>query len=281
MGVVVPQDLAGDGVIGEGTGTEAGRGTGGRAGGISHGPSLPPGAPHAPTDLPAEIHRGVGQNRGVSISQPVIPPASSTPVRAVLLDADGVLQLIGTPWGEALTRGGGPAFAQAMIDGETDALAGRETLIELLERVVKDLGLELRASDLLEMWHRATPDPLAWQLVRDLREAGYTTVLATNQQWERRAWMREHLGYDGLCDIDGYSCTLGVAKPDAAYFQRLLELAGVKADQALFVDDSATNIAAAREVGLRTIHHPADAGGELLRREVTQALTLAASPSQG
>lgn len=161
----------------------------------------------------------------MSISQPVIPPASSTPVRAVLLDADGVLQFIGTPWGEALTQGGGPAFAQAMIDGETDALAGRETLTELLERVVGSLGLELRASDLLEMWHRATPDPVAWQLVRDLREAGYTTVLATNQQWERRAWMREQLGYDGLCDIDGYSCTLGVAKPDAAYFHRLLELA--------------------------------------------------------
>jgi len=211
----------------------------------------------------------------------VIPPASSTLVRAVLLDADGVLQLIGTPWDEALTRGGGPAFAQAMIAGETDALAGRETLTELLERVVKDLGLELRASDLLEMWHRATPDPLAWQLVRDLREAGYTTVLATNQQWERRAWMREQLDYDGLCDIDGYSCTLGVAKPDAAYFRRLLELAGVEADQALFVDDSATNIAAAREVGLRTIHHPADAGGELLRREVAQALTQAASPPRG
>ena len=131
------------------------------------------------------------------------------------------------------------------------------------------------------MWHRATPDPVAWQLVRDLREAGYTTVLATNQQWERRAWMREQLGYDGLCDIDGYSCTLGVAKPDAAYFHRLLELAGVEADQALFVDDSATNIAAAREVGLRTIHHPADAGGELLRREVAQALTPAASAPHG
>ena len=152
---------------------------------------------------------------------------------------------------------------------------------ELLERVVSNLGLELRASDLLEMWHRATPDPVAWQLVRDLRKAGYTTVLATNQQWERRAWMREQLGYDGLCDIDGYSCTLGVAKPDAAYFHRLLELARVEADQALFVDDSATNIAAAREVGLRTIHHPADAGGELLRREVAQALTPAASAPQG
>jgi len=52
-------------------------------------------------------------------------------------------------------------------------------------------------------------------------------------------------------------------------------------DLALFVDDSATNIAAAREVGLRTIHHPADAGGELLRREVAQALTPTASAPQG
>ena len=67
-------------------------------------------------------------------------------MRAVLLDADGVLQLIGTPWDEALTRGGGPAFARAMIDGETDALAGRETLTELLERVVDDLGLKLNVS---------------------------------------------------------------------------------------------------------------------------------------
>jgi len=57
----------------------------------------------------------------VSISQPVIPPASSSPVRAVLLDADGVLQLIGTPWGEALTRGGGisgmPEFIQYLGNG--------------------------------------------------------------------------------------------------------------------------------------------------------------------
>ena len=58
-------------------------------------------------------------------------------------------------------------------------------------------------------------------------------------------------------------------------------MAGVAADQALFVDDNATNIAAARGVGLHTIYHPADAGGELLRREVSQALTPAASPQRG
>ena len=138
---------------------------------------------------------------------------------------------------------------------------------------MKDLRLELRASDLLEMWHRATPDPLAWQLVRDLREAGYTTVLATNQQWERRAWMREQLGYDGLCDIDAYSCLLGVAKPDPDYFRAVLTMARVDADEALFVDDSAENIAAASALGLRTLHHPSDSGGRVLRRELIEALS--------
>ena len=44
-----------------------------------------------------------------------------------------------------MTRGGGPEFENAMIEGETDALTGRETLTELLERVVTSLGLELRA----------------------------------------------------------------------------------------------------------------------------------------
>ena len=77
----------------------------------------------------------------------------------------------------------------------------------------------------------------------------------------------------GLCDIDAYSCTLGAAKPDPRYFTAVLSLAGVSADEALFVDDNAENIAAARALGIRVLHHPADAGGQELRRGVVDALT--------
>ena len=38
-------------------------------------------------------------------------------MRAVLLDADGVLQLIGTPWYQALSDGGGEPFAKALLSG--------------------------------------------------------------------------------------------------------------------------------------------------------------------
>ena len=45
------------------------------------------------------------------------------------------------------------------------------------------------------------------------------------------------------------------------------------AGEALFVDDSAENIVAATALGLRTLHHPTDAGGRALRRGVVEALS--------
>lgn len=208
-----------------------------------------------------------------SSSSPPLPPLGTTAVRAVLLDADGVLQLIGTPWYRALSAGGGEAFARALLSGEGPALSGRESLRDLLERLVVELGLSKDADELMVLWRRATPDPPAWRLVRDLRAAGYLTVLATNQHEERREWMRTALGYDGLCDVDAYSCLLGAAKPDPAYFRAALEMAGVGAGEALFVDDSAENIVAATALGLRTLHHPTDAGGRVLRHGVVEALS--------
>ncbi|MDO4243262.1 MAG: HAD-IA family hydrolase [Actinomyces sp.] len=193
-------------------------------------------------------------------------------MRAVLLDADGVLQLIGTPWRQALAAAGGEAFAEALLVEEVSALEGRDHLRDVLDRLVQRLGLSASTEQLLTTWWQAVPDPEAWQVVRDLRAAGYLTVLATNQQWERRAWMRRTLGYDGLCDIDAYSCTLGVCKPDPLYFREVLALAQVAPHEALFVDDNAENIAVATGLGLRTVEHPADSGGVLLRQEVAAAL---------
>ena len=204
---------------------------------------------------------------------PPLPPSGTTAVRAVLLDADGVLQLIGTPWYRALSAGGGEPFAKALLSREGPALSGRESLRDLLERLVVELDLARGADELMALWRQATPDPPAWQLVRELRAAGYLTVLATNQHEERREWMRTALGYDGLCDVDAYSCLLGAAKPDPDYFRAALAMAGVSTSEALFVDDSAENIAAAAALGLRTLHHPTDAGGRVLRRGVVEALS--------
>ena len=162
---------------------------------------------------------------------------------------------------------------QRLLAEDGPTLEGRRRLLPFLEALAGQLGLKSTGRELLELWRRATPDAAARRLVADLRAAGYLTVLATNQQWERREWMRAHLDYDGLCDIDAYSCTLGAAKPDPRYFAAVLSLADTRPDRALFVDDSAANIAAAASLGIRTLHHPVDAGGAVLRDGVVRALS--------
>ena len=113
---------------------------------------------------------------------PPIPPAGTGPIRAVLFDADGVLQIIGTPWRRALADAGGEEFATRLLAEEGPTLEGRRRLLPFLEELAGQLGLRASGRELLGLWKRATPDAAARRLVADLRAAGYLTVLATNQQ---------------------------------------------------------------------------------------------------
>lgn len=50
------------------------------------------------------------------------------------------------------------------------------------------------------------------------------------------------------------SYEMGLMKPDARIYQKVLERAGLKAEETLFLDDNADNIRAAAELGIETIH---------------------------
>lgn len=103
--------------------------------------------------------------------------------------------------------------------------------------------------------------PHSADLVAELRSRGYGVHLATNQNPERAAYMRKRLGYDKLVDSSFYSCTVGHAKPDPAYFRKVLATLGAEPAEVGFVDDSAANVAAAREVGL--VAHQWRAGDDI------------------
>jgi len=49
-----------------------------------------------------------------------------------------------------------------------------------------------------------------------------------------------------------YSNEIGLRKPDSASYQKVLEIAGIKAPETLFVDDREENIEGAASVGLQT-----------------------------
>ncbi|GAA5210051.1 HAD-IA family hydrolase [Microbacterium kyungheense] len=166
---------------------------------------------------------------------------SGPSVDAVLWDADGVLQH--TPpevWGLATT-------VVAQFPG---ALRGAPIDEASIRRAADAVGLGDRIDDVLSVWW--TFDVLAPSLatVAQVRAAGTRCYLATNQDAYRAACMRDKAPYDDLLDGAYYSCDVGVAKPDPAFFVHIATDLGIAPERLLFLDDQPANVDGARRAGL-------------------------------
>ena len=51
------------------------------------------------------------------------------------------------------------------------------------------------------------------------------------------------------------SARVGLVKPELAIYRHMLQQFGLRAEEAVFIDDSLPNVLAARELGLRAIHY--------------------------
>ena len=76
--------------------------------------------------------------------------------------------------------------------------------------------------------------------------------------------MQDERGYGGWFDQTFYSCDLGLAKPDPAYFRAILAAIDVPASSVLFIDDNEANVAGAASVGLQAELFDLSAGVEAL-----------------
>lgn len=194
------------------------------------------------------------------------PLDPARPVRVLLWDADGVLQHPRHEWAPRLEAWGGPGFAEALFAAEIPALRGEVPFRDCLAALLLEWP-EVNASvdDLLGLWEQVDGDDDAVRLVGEVAASGVNCVLATNQQDHRKEFLRREFGYDDVFSRSFYSCDLGAMKPDAAYFERVLEALDVPAAEVGFVDDNRANVATALELGIRAVHHDPASGVAGLR----------------
>src|SRR5439155_19454533 len=86
----------------------------------------------------------------------------------------------------------------------------------------------------------------------ELRRRGYFVGVAGNQSRELEEWFRSQ-----AVEVDAItsSARLGVRKPRADFFARLVELAGCTAEEVAYVGDRVDNdIGPARAAGLVAVH---------------------------
>ncbi|NHN57266.1 HAD-IA family hydrolase [Calidifontibacter sp. DB0510] len=192
-------------------------------------------------------------------------------VRALLWDADGVLQHNELDWQERLDFVGGEGFAEVLFVAELPALRGETSLRAALQQAVDGWdGPTPSVEELLTLWERTVVDADAMRIVDDTRARGILTCLATNQQDHRVAWMTERLGYLEHFDRTYWSSRMGVIKPEEEFFRFILDDLGIDASEVGFIDDLPVNVAAAQAVGIRAICHDPASGAAVLRREVAE-----------
>jgi putative hydrolase of the HAD superfamily len=74
-----------------------------------------------------------------------------------------------------------------------------------------------------------------------------------NEARETNEFRFRHFGLRKLFKLALSSCYLGLRKPDAAFYQRALDILGGPAERILFIDDRAENVAAATAAGMNAL----------------------------
>lgn len=188
--------------------------------------------------------------------------------RAVLLDlyetlVSSNLTVMDAGRAELAARAGIPAvmFLDRMRRSEPERFRGRYASVESeLAAVLTECGAAITPPLLRELvaleraaWSQAVQlydDALP--AVRALRSAGHRIALVSNCGHQTAARVAE-LGLERELDAVVLSCQVGATKPNAAIFRTALGRLGASPAEAVFVDDLPQHLAAARELGLRTV----------------------------
>ena len=86
-----------------------------------------------------------------------------------------------------------------------------------------------------------------------------------NEARETNKYRFQTFGLFDYLDVALSSCYLGLRKPDAAIYERALDILGRPADKILFIDDRIENVNGAIGAGMKAIHFQGEEG---LRREL-------------
>lgn len=138
-----------------------------------------------------------------------------------------------------------------------DLDTARISLDEYLDRVVFDrprtFGREAFAA-FMRAESRLFPEML--ELLDEVVATRRYAVFAVNNE-SRELNAHRIKTFDLAARFTGFlsSCYLGLAKPDPAMYERVVEIVQRPPHACVFVDDRAGNVAPAVELGMRAIHH--------------------------
>jgi putative hydrolase of the HAD superfamily len=192
-----------------------------------------------------------------------------TPIEAVISDFGGVLTspliesyaFVQNSSGVPLEALGKAMAAIAERDGsnplfelETGRLSETQFVDGLSRELTQELGRPVSMHDFgRRFFEHLHPNERMIDYLRGLRDRGYKLGICTNNVREWEPLWRAKLPVDEIFEVVVDSGFVGYRKPEPQIYELTLELLGVPAPAALFVDDIETNCTAARELGMQAV----------------------------
>lgn len=106
------------------------------------------------------------------------------------------------------------------------------------------------------MFAQSQDAPAALALVQQLRAGGrYRLGVINNESLELNRYRIDRFRLRDYFGLFFSSCFVGLRKPDPAIYRLALDVTQTPAESAVFVDDRAINVEAAKRVGMQTIHY--------------------------
>ena len=184
-------------------------------------------------------------------------------IDAVFFDIGGVCLTNG--WGADARAAAARHFGLEADRGEVEARhaevveafeRGEVSLDEYLDRVVFYRSRPFERDAFVRfMYAQSRPDESVLGLVRTLASTQtYRLAAINNESRELNRYRIDTFGLAAIFRAFFSSCYVGVSKPDARIYAIALDVMQADPAASLFVDDRDENVAAARAVGMRTIH---------------------------
>jgi putative hydrolase of the HAD superfamily len=134
-----------------------------------------------------------------------------------------------------------------------DVLVGKRDVLDLLGQWIAEFKVPYTASAVLDYWLAKDTDGDA-EVLGWVHAANVKSVIATNNEARRSAYIWDHLGYRARMAQIFAAGSIGVRKPDAEFYSQIEDWAGLPPEQILLVDDAEANIAAAHRRGWMAFH---------------------------
>ena len=151
------------------------------------------------------------------------------------------------------------AYTQQGIFGDLEA--GRITDEDFRRELSVLVGRELTWQECCHAWKGYCGDVPKRNLrkMKELRERGYRVVLLSNTNPYMMSWVMSNefdgeghsLAYYLDAAYESYKC--GAMKPDAKFFNAVMEGQRLIPSETLFIDDGPRNIEAAKALGIQTL----------------------------